>query len=72
MLMARAQDRITQKGAFAFAGTEPLAISARVITPMVFCASLVPCASETMDAEPIWPSRKPWLRVFPGTERLIR
>ena len=29
------------------------------MTPIVFCASLVPCASETSEAEPIWPQRKP-------------
>ena len=40
--------------------------------PIVFCASLVPCASETIDAEPIWPIRKPWLDAFSGTPRVIR
>ncbi|CAM5323933.1 hypothetical protein SALBM311S_10079 [Streptomyces alboniger] len=29
------------------------------MTPMVFCASFVPCASETREAEAICPSRKP-------------
>ena len=29
--------------------------SASVMTPIVFCASFVPCASATSDAEPIWP-----------------
>ena len=33
---------------------------------MVFCASLVPCASETIEAEPIWPTRKPRVRVPSG------
>jgi ABC-type Fe3+-siderophore transport system permease subunit len=37
----------------------PCATSASVITPIVFCASLVPCASETSEAEPIWPWRYP-------------
>ena len=37
----------------------PAAISARVMTPIVFCASLVPWASETSEALPIWPQRKP-------------
>ena len=37
-----------------------LTISASVITPIVFWASLVPWASETIEAEPIWPMRKPW------------
>ena len=38
----------------------PAAIRARVMTPIVFWASLVPCASETSEALPIWPQRKPW------------
>ena len=37
------------------------------MTPIVFCASLVPCARETSEAEAIWPTRKPlvtdWLRA---------
>jgi len=33
----------------------PWAIKASAITPIVFCASLVPCASETSAAEPICP-----------------
>ena len=60
---------MTQTGALDPVGRVPLVISARVMMPMVFCASLVPCASETMQAEPIWPIRKPWLRarvVMPG------
>ena len=36
----------------------PVVMSANAITPMVFCASLVPCARETSDALPIWPQRK--------------
>ena len=35
----------------------PWAINASEITPIVFCASLVPWASETKDADPIWPKR---------------
>ena len=57
--MASAQERITQNGAWAPDGSVPLAISASVMTPMVFCASLVPCARETMHADPTWPIRKP-------------
>ena len=37
----------------------PAATSARTITPIVFCASFVPCASATSELEPIWPTRKP-------------
>src|SRR5215207_9652377 len=34
----------------------PLAIKAREITPIVFWASLVPCASATIDDDATWPS----------------
>jgi hypothetical protein len=71
-LIASAQDTITQSGAWAPEGREPWVIRARVMTPMVFCASLVPCASDTMPAEPIWPIRKPWLRARVVIARLIR
>ena len=36
------------------------------MTPIVFCASLVPCASETSDAEPIWPQRNACRCCFSG------
>ena len=51
--MASAHATMTQAGAFAPAGSEPLATNARVMTPIVFWASLVPCASDTIDADPI-------------------
>ena len=50
----------------------PLAIRARVITPMVFWASLVPWASDTIDAEPIWPIRNPWDAGPRRSRRAIR
>src|SRR4051794_9992493 len=71
-LIATAQETMTQLGAFCPAPSDPLAIRARVITPIVFCASLVPCASETMDAEPSCPIRKPPVRVRSGTPRVSR
>lgn len=37
----------------------PLAISASVMTPMVFWASLVPCDNEISDAPPTCSQRKP-------------
>jgi hypothetical protein len=40
--------------------------------PIVFWASLVPWASETSDAEPIWPYRKPVLVRSRGTPRVVR
>jgi hypothetical protein len=39
---------------------------------MVFCASLVPWASDTMQADPTCPMRKPWLRAPRVRLRLIR
>jgi len=72
MLMASAQVRMTQNGAVALACSVPLAIRASVMTPIVFCASLVPCASDTMHADPICPIRKPWLRAADVRLRLIR
>jgi hypothetical protein len=42
-------------------GVDPVpdAMSASVMTPIVFWASLAPCARETREAVPIWPQRKP-------------
>jgi hypothetical protein len=51
--MARAQATFTQNGMFSVSVHCPVAIRARVMTPMVFCASLVPCASDTSEALPI-------------------
>ena len=72
MEMASAQQTMTQTGAFDPLATVPLAISARVMTPMVFCASLVPCASETTQAEPTCPIRKPCLRAPSVSDLVIR
>ena len=41
----------THIGGAECAGSRPTVISVRVITPMVFCASLVPWASATIDAD---------------------
>ena len=57
--MARAQVSFTQNGMLSVSVQSPAAIRARVITPMVFCASLVPCASDTSEALPICPHRNP-------------
>ena len=57
--MASAQATFTQNGMFPVSVQSPVAIRARVMTPIVFCASLVPWASETSEALPIWPQRKP-------------
>src|SRR6476619_5312859 len=43
-------------------------MSASVITPIVFCASLVPCANDTSDADPIWPHRNVASRRRSGIE----
>ena len=55
-------------GVGSLAGSEPLATSASVITPIVFCASLVPCASASRPPEMTWPPRKP-LVTGPGRSR---
>jgi hypothetical protein len=47
-------------------------IRASVMTPIVFCASLVPCARDTKHADPICPIRKPWPRAASVRLRLIR
>src|SRR5580692_6577835 len=72
MEMASAQQTMTQTGALDPLATVPLAISARVMTPMVFCASLVPCASETTQAEPTCPIRKPCVRAPAVSDLVIR
>ena len=59
--MAMAQENFTQVGIAVVSVHWPAAMRARVMTPIVFWASLVPWASETSDALPIWPHRKPWL-----------
>ena len=41
------------------------------MTPIVFCASLVPCASETSEADPICPQRKPFSRLPTATRAVI-
>jgi hypothetical protein len=49
--MAPAAETTTHSGTSAFAPRLPLAMSASVMTPIVFWASLVPWASETIEAE---------------------
>ena len=70
--MATAQATLTQIGMSPLAVSEPCATSARKMTPIVFCASPVPCASETRDAEPIWPQRKCFSRACSGALSVMR
>ena len=49
---------MTQNGGDAPCLSSPTVMSSSVITPIVFWASPVPCASETSDAEIVWPCRK--------------
>ena len=56
--IAVAAERITQVGT-AKLSVRPSATSASTITPIVFWASLAPCASATSEPEPICASRKP-------------
>src|SRR6478735_1883959 len=69
--MVSAQATLTHTGMAWTSVQDPYAIRARVITPMVFCASFVPWASETSEAEPTWPQRKPASRRASGTEVTI-
>ena len=54
------------------AGSRPALISVSVMTPIVFCASLVPWASATIDAETIWPSLNPLVTVPFAARAVIR
>ncbi len=56
----------TQKGIESVLVQLPYAIRDKVMTPMVFCASFVPWARETSEAEPIWPQRNPESRRLSG------
>ena len=63
---------MTHSGGAARAGSRPTVIRVRVITPMVFCASLVPCASATIDADTTCADRKPRLTVRRSPRAAIR
>ena len=73
--MASAQLKMIQNGRpFSFTSPVrwPVVMSASAMTPIVFCASLVPCDSATSEAVAIWPQRKPSSRRFATTLRVIR
>ena len=56
--IAVAQMSLTHSGTVKWTALRwPVEIKASAITPIVFWASLVPWASETSDADPIWPYR---------------
>ncbi len=57
--MAKAQEAMTQNCGPEPGSWVPAAISTRVMMPMVFWASLVPCARATRLDVKIWPVRKP-------------
>ena len=58
--IAVAAETTTQNGGSEPVATRlPLAISASVITPIVFWASLVPWASASRPPETTWPKRNP-------------
>ena len=57
--IATPHNATTQSGGAAPAGSEPTVMSVSVITPIVFCASLVPWASATVDADTTCPNLKP-------------
>ena len=66
--IASAQATFTQSGIACTLVQFPYAIRANVITPIVFCASLVPCANDTSDADPTWPHRNVASRRRCGTQ----
>ena len=66
------KETMTQNGGPASAGSTPAVISVSVMIPMVFCASLVPWASETIDEETIWPSLNPLVTVPFAARAVIR
>lgn len=65
--MAKAQATFTNNGTACRFVQLPYAMSARVITPMVFCPSFVPWASDTSEADPTCPQRTPASRRRSGT-----
>ena len=62
--MASPELTMTQVGGLDPGATAPAATRVRVITPMVFWASLVPWARETREAEAICPALKPLVLTF--------
>ena len=68
--MARAQATFTQNGTACSCVQLPVAIRAKVMTPMVFWASLVPWASEINEADPTCPHLKPRSRCFSSIPRV--
>lgn len=63
---------MTHSGTEESAGTAPAAIRASKMIPILFCASFVPCAKETSDADPIWPQRNVLSWVSFGTLAVTR
>ncbi|MCY1228056.1 hypothetical protein D9M72_403520 [compost metagenome] len=59
MAIANAQAAMTQNCGPDPGACVPAEISTKVMIPMVFCASLVPCARATRLDVKIWPVRKP-------------
>ncbi len=63
---------MTQTGGPAFGARTPDAMRVSVMTPIVFCASEVPCASETIEAEAIWPTLKPFFTEVSSDRAVLR
>src|SRR5581483_3856796 len=66
--IARPDATITQVGMWSNCAWWPLVTSARVITPIVFCASFAPWLNATHVPDTSWPSRKPRLAT-PGVSQ---
>ena len=65
-------ERTTQNGGPASGGSRPAVISVSVMMPIVFWASLVPCASATIEPETTWNRRKPRFTVASAPREVIR
>src|SRR5262245_40414247 len=70
--IAVAQTNFTQNGTPASGASRSLATSVRTTTPIVFCASFVPCASATIELDAIWLRRNPVVDSASGTARVSR
>jgi hypothetical protein len=63
---------MTQNGGPEFGASAPAVIRVRVMMPIVFCASLVPWASATIEADTICPTLKPFFVVPSWARTVIR
>lgn len=63
---------MTRTGGPAIGARTPDTMRVSVMTPVVFCASEVPRAGETIEAEAIWPALKPFLTEVSSDRAVLR